>query len=300
MNITRIAILGVAATAAGAAALLVRSMLGGETAPVEASVPPPAITADVLVASTTVPPGRRLDVGAVRWDAWPKTSVSDNFITKDEQPDMAKAVDGIVVRSPLVAGQPITNLNTVRSDVTGFMAATLMPGMRAVAMPVAADTGAGGFLLPNDRVDVLLTHDISGRTNVTGAGGIKIWQSDTILQDVRLLAIDQVAEPAGTTAGGTATADAAATTTAGAAAAATAGDTQSRVGKEATLELTPAQAELLHRSRASGTLYLTLRSLGDSDGRSSTSAPAIGPSTADASMVVRYGIKRHTREITGR
>src|SRR5688572_28442668 len=157
-------------------------MLGGETTPVEASVPPPAITVDVLVASTTVPPGRKLDVGAVRWDTWPKTSVADSFTTKDEQPDLAKAVDGIIVRSPLVAGQPITDLNTVRSDVVGFMAATLMPGMRAVAMPVAADSGAGGFLLPNDRVDVLLTHDVSG------GDGPKVWRSDTILQDVRLLA----------------------------------------------------------------------------------------------------------------
>ena len=131
MNITRIAILGVAATAAGAAALLVRSMLGGETAPVEASVPPPAITADVLVASTTVPPGRRLDVGAVRWDAWPKTSVSDNFITKDEQPDMAKAVDGIIVRSPLVAGQPITNLNKLSAVRPGSSTAAAANWRRA-------------------------------------------------------------------------------------------------------------------------------------------------------------------------
>ena len=290
MNVTRIAILGVAATAAGAAALLVRSMLGGETAPVEASTPPPAITSDVLVASTMVPPGRKLEVGAVRWDAWPKTSVSDNFITKDEQPDMAKAVDGIVVRSPLVAGQPITNLNTVRTDARGFMAATLMPGMRAVAMPVAADTGAGGFLLPNDRVDVILTHDISNREQ----GGVKLWRSDTILQDVRLLAIDQVAEPASAAGGGTATGGTATGETA------TDGDTQSKVGKVATLELTPGQAELLHRARATGTLYLSLRSLVDSDGRALARAPAMGPTNTTSRTVVRYGVVRDTREITGR
>jgi pilus assembly protein CpaB len=274
MNVTRIAILGGAATAAGAAALLVRCMLGGETAPVEASTPPPVMTTDVLVASTTVPPGRKLEAGVVRWDAWPKTSVPNSFITKDEQPDLAKAVEDTIVRSPLVAGQPITNLNTVRSDARGFMAATLMPGLRAVAMPVEANTGAGGFLLPNDRVDVILTHDVSG-----GASQ-KIWRSDTILQDVRLLAIDQTAEPIPMTEEGD--------------------DTQSKIGKTATLELTPAQAELLHRARASGTLYLTLRSLGDSNGRALARIPAIGPSNVSSSTVVRYGIARDAKEIAGR
>ena len=289
MNFTRIAILGVAAAAAGGAALLVRGMVGGEQPTAEASVPPPVLTADVLVASTTVPPGRKLDVGAVRWDSWPKTSVPDNFITKEEQPDLAKAVEGTIVRAPLVAGQPITNFNTVRADTTGFLAATLMPGMRAVAMPVEANTGAGGFLLPNDRVDVILTHDVSG------GNGPKVWQSDTIIEDVRLLAIDQTSEPAA--AGGSSSSTGA---VADGAAAATTSDSDSQVGKVATLELTPGQTELLHRARATGTLYLTLRALGDSDGRAVARAPAIGPASLNSTTVVRYGVVRNTKEISGR
>lgn len=292
MNVTRIAILGVAAVAAGAAALLVNSMLGGGTPPVEASVPPPVMTTDVLVASTTVPPGRTLDVGSVRWDAWPKTSVSDAFVTKDEQPDISKAVAGVIVRSPLVAGQPITNLNTVRSDAVGFMAATLMPGMRAVAMPVEANSGAGGFLLPNDRVDVILTQDVADGTS----GGVKIWRSDTILQDVRLLAIDQVAE----TGSATETAKDAAEAGAAAGATVTSSNTQSQVGKVATLELTPAQAELLHRARAIGPLYPTLRSLGDSNGRPIARPPAMGVANLNTRTVVRYGVLRESKEISGR
>lgn len=288
MNVTRIAILGVAATAAGAAALLVRGMLGGETTPVEASAPPPAITSDVLVASTTVPPGRKLEVGAVRWEAWPKTSVSDAFITKEEQPDMAKAVDGMIVRSPLVAGQPITNLNIVKSDATGFMAATLMPGMRAVAMPVEANTGAGGFLLPNDRVDVLLTHDISGGV------GPKIWRANTILRDVRLLAIDQMSGPPSSSSSPASPASEDAKGTAAAS------DTDSKVGKVATLEVTPQQAEMLHVARASGTLYLSLRSLGDSNGRALASMPGLGPVRMNNNTVVRYGVVRDAKELAGR
>jgi pilus assembly protein CpaB len=284
MNVTRVIVLGVAALAAGGAALIVRTMVGGETAPVSASVPPPAITTDVLVASTTVPPGRPLEVGSVRWEAWPKTAVSDAFITKDEQSDMAKAVAGMIVRSPLVAGQPITPLNTVRSDVTGFLAATLMPGMRAVAMPVEANTGAGGFLLPNDRVDILLTHDVSG-----GETGDKVWRSDTILEDVRLLAIDQTATPESATPAAPAGGGAAA-----------APDTQSKVGKVATLELTPRQAEILHRARAVGSLYLSLRSLGDSDGRASVSTTAFGGRAGGPThLIIRYGIARDTDKKSG-
>jgi pilus assembly protein CpaB len=249
-------------------------MLGGETAPVQASLPPPTVqTTDVLVASTTVPPGAKLEAGAVRWDSWPTPSVADSFITKEEQADLGKAIDGLVVRAPLYSGQPITNLNTVRSDVTGFMAATLMPGMRAVATSITAETSAGGFLLPNDRVDVILTHDITGGQSATQ----KIWRSSTVLRDVRLLAIDQNADPP----------------------AGTGSETQSRLGKTATLELTPSQAEILQRAVATGTVSLTLRSLGDSTGRALANVPALGDGNLGSSTVVRYGVVRDAKEIAG-
>jgi hypothetical protein len=160
MNFTRIAILAVAAIAAGAAALLVRGMLGGGTPPVQASLPPPAATLDILVAAKDIPPGRALDTASVRWESWPKNSVSNIFITRQAQPDINKAVAGVVVRSPLTTGQPITEASIVRAGATGFLAATITPGMRAVSIPISAATGAGGLILPNDRVDVVLTRDI--------------------------------------------------------------------------------------------------------------------------------------------
>jgi len=265
MNVTRIAILGVAAMAAGAAALMVRGMLGGGTATVEASAPPPAITTDVLVAAKTVAPGRVLDANSVQWVAWPKSSVSGTFITRDAQPDTTKAVAGLVVRSPLVVGQPITESNTVHTDAKGFMAATVMPGMRAVAMPITADSAAGGFLLPNDRVDVILTHDVSG------GQGPKNFQADTILRDVRLLAIDQTAQQTD--------------------------DTQSQVGKTATIEISPGQAELVEQARASGTLSLTLRSLGDSTDQTLASEPAWRRTNTGSIAVIRYGVVRSANAI---
>jgi len=268
MNVTRIAILSVAAIAAGAAALLVRGMLGGGTAVVEASAPPPPAVTEVLVASKSVAPGRVLEVDAVRWEAWPNGSVLDTFVTKTQQPDMGKAIEGMVVRSPLVIGQPITNANVVHTDAKGFMAATVTPGMRAIATPINVDSGVGGFLLPNDRVDIILTHDVSN------GEGPKMFQADTILRDVRLLAIDQTSQPMD--------------------------DEQTQVGKTATLELTPAQAELLQMAHAAGTLTLTLRSLGDSTDQTLASIPGMRAGKApNAFTVIRYGVVRGADTLAG-
>jgi len=149
------------------------------------------------------------------------------------------------------------------------MAATIKPGMRAVSVPVAAETSAGGFILPNDRVDVLMTRDLAA-----GTGAPKNIESRTVLQDVRVLAVDQVAHQEK--------------------------DQQSVVGKTATLELTPGQAELLAQAGQSGSLSLALRALGDSEGEPVANSaphrepfvPAAGAAGSDRGTVTvfRYGI----------
>jgi pilus assembly protein CpaB len=266
MNVMRIAILGVAAIAAGAAALLVRGMLGTGTATTQAAAPPVAITTDVLVASRDIVPGHVLSVDLVRWDSWPKSAVSSSLITKDKQPDISKAVAGAVVRAPLVAGQPITDASIVHAGATGFLAATMTPGMRAIGVTVTAQTSAGGFILPNDRVDVVLTRELPG------AGSPKQYESATILRDVRVLAVDQTAHQEK--------------------------DQQSVVAKTATVELTPVQAEIIAHAEQSGVLSLTLRALGDSSGDPTTGDTArprpaqVAGSNGEKSAVVvfRYGI----------
>ena len=234
MNVTRIAILGVAAVAAGAAALLVRGMLGGPGPDAQATIAAPVLaTTDVLVASKEIAPGRALDVASVRWETWPQTSVADAFITKTEQPDTGKAVEGFIVRAPLVEGQPITEAFVVRADQAGFLAALIKPGMRAVSIVVAPETGAGGFILPNDRVDVILTRDLPDE------GTNKNIRSDTILRDVRVLAVDQTSQTQ------------------------VSKEAQWAIGKTATLELTPNQSEMVGQAAREGTLSLALRALGD-------------------------------------
>jgi len=260
MNITRIAILGVAAVAAIAAALLVRGMLGGGTPQVQASAPPPPpATIDVLVAAKDITPGRALDAASVRWEPWPKTTAATGLITKQDQPDLTKAIDGMVARSPLLAGQPVTQAAVVHAGQAGFMAASLTPGMRAIALPVSAEMGAGGFVLPNDHVDVILTRDLSGGSN------IKDFRSVTLLHDVRVLAVDQTAKMDK--------------------------DQQSEVGKTATIEVTPAQAELVEQAKAMGTLALALRPLGETTDvpDSTPEAPRV---KAGVVSIIRYGVAR--------
>ena len=229
MNIARVVVLGVAVLAAGGAVVMVRAGMGASKArkPTAEQTTP---AEDVLVASANVGPGHPLDATSVRWQAWPKTALDVSFITKTKQPDSAKTVTGLIARSPLVSGEPITASNTVHADTTGFMAATLTSGMRAISVTVSPQTSAGGFILPNDRVDVLLTRDNGGKS----------YESETVLKDVRVLAIDQTIQQDK--------------------------DKETVVGHTATLELTPEQAELMAKSEQSGVISLALRSLGDSDG----------------------------------
>ncbi|HKD21418.1 MAG TPA: Flp pilus assembly protein CpaB [Rhizomicrobium sp.] len=268
MNTQRLVILGVAALAAGAAALLARGLLGGGTQTAKAMLPPPRpATAEVLVASSDLQPGTALTPSLVRWQEWPKSSVDSSFITENGNPDLTHITQGAVVRAPLVAGQPIANTMIVHADSAGFMAASVQPGMRAVSIGINTESGAGGFILPNDRVDVLVTAQVSDSPRRFG--------SMTFLHDVRVLAVDQTYRE----------------------------DKDQKVvlAKTATLELTPRQAEKVETAQAAGTLSLSLRALGDND---TTKKPSPTSSSADtgedkdnsttAMTVIRYGVPRMT------
>jgi pilus assembly protein CpaB len=135
--------------------------------------------------------------------------------------------------------------------------------MRAVAIPIAPETGAGGFILPNDHVDVILTR----RVQQEGAHGAQeAVRSDTILRDIRVLAIDQRFKD----------------------------DSSDEValGKTATLELTGSQAEMLTASQVEGTIVLSLRGLAEPDQQS---ADVGDKDTATIMRVIRYGAEKTVR-----
>jgi pilus assembly protein CpaB len=147
---------------------------------------------------------------------------------------------GSVVREPILAGEPIVGRKIVRAGDSGYLAAYLEPGMRAMAIRVTVETAAGGFILPGDRVDVLMTK-AAATSGIDNSQGSK-FSSSTVMRNIKVLAIDQ-------------------TTRAG-------DDEQSVVGATATLEVGPADAEALALSKSEGELSLVLRSYADTAGPS--------------------------------
>ncbi|HUO03259.1 MAG TPA: Flp pilus assembly protein CpaB [Rhizomicrobium sp.] len=257
MNTKRLAVLGFAGVMAIAAALLARGMMGGGTPKAVAKVAPPMPMSEVLVAGTNLQPGHALAADQVRWERWPSASVDASFITRKSVASIDEAVKGTVVRAPIVAGQPIADTAIVHGQAAGFMSALLMPDMRAVSINVSADTGAGGFILPNDHVDVILARKLEGNPPRVVA--------KTILSDVRVLAVDQVFKQDK--------------------------DTKSVIGKTATLELTPNQAQSLAAAANLGTISLSLRPLADGDTPVASNLPSDDDHGGQVS-VIRYGVTR--------
>lgn len=231
-----------------------------------------AETAMVLVAKETMEAGRFVRAEDLRWAAWPEDGVAEGYVVKGERPrglrpapgsDIRQAgvigmrsgddedegvshsrktgravFDGAVVRSRITAGEPVTTLKLVQPGERGFLAAVLEPGRRAVSVPVDATTGIAGFIFPGDWVDVIFTgHLRVETTNGSGPEGSKVKRvdfSETLLSEVRVIAIDQKVET---------------------------GDGQAKVAKTATLEVSPKQAEKIALALKMGGLSLSLHSL---------------------------------------
>jgi pilus assembly protein CpaB len=255
MNRSRIIVLGLAAMAAGVAVFLVRGFLGGGTETGKAQ-PVAVSTVGVLVAASNIEPGRPVTPDMVRWQAWPKSSVDSNFLTQDSNPNPDQIVKGTVARAPIVAGEPLTNTKIVHSESAGFMSAMVTPGMRAVSIQISTESGAGGFILPNDRVDVMLTVQISEQPKAFG--------THTFLHDVRVLAVDQTYTENK--------------------------DQKTVLAKTATLELSPQQAEMLDAAAATGTVSLALRPLGETATADLTATPHHNDNAVVS--VIRYGVAR--------
>ncbi|HET9717529.1 MAG TPA: Flp pilus assembly protein CpaB [Pseudolabrys sp.] len=257
MKAARIIVLTVAVAAGGVAALLAGR--SDKAAPQKAEAPK-FDTVDVLVAKSDIPRGQSISAADVVWQAWPSTTAAGNFIRKSDRPKAVENLDGMIVRAPFVAGEPIREIKLVNAKGSGFMAAILPRGMRAVSTQISPETGAGGFILPNDRVDVILTP----RNRDADKGGDSR-TSETILRNIRVLAIDQTVEEKN--------------------------GQKVVVGKTATLELSPGQAETLALSQQLGTLSLALRSIADVSVEDSQSEDSHSRHNVN---VVRFGVSTMT------
>ena len=252
MGVLRFAVLAVAIIAAGAAALLVLSLTSQEgespVAPVRAQR---AETVRVLVAVNTLQRGERLEIEDLRWQAWPETALTENLVTDAGGSNRINDYEGAVVRSLMIAGEPVSDGKVAFSGSGGFMSAIIEPGMRAATIEIDEVTGAGGFVLPGDRVDVVYVR--------RGDGDINRATSQTILTNIRVLAIDQLFGDGG--------------------------EDATIVGSAATLELTPKDAEFLLSSASQGELSLILRSLETGADLSSIREPR-----QKGVRIIRYGV----------
>jgi pilus assembly protein CpaB len=262
MYTARIVVLIIALSAGGVAAYLVRGFDN------QSSATEPVVqlqTVDVLVAKSDIGLGQSVASENLQWQTWPAATASNSFIRRNERPDATTQIIGSIVRAPFLAGEPIREQKLVKANGSGFMAAILPTGMRALSTEISPETGAGGFILPNDRVDVILSkHDKSPDDRT---GGTDIISSEIILANVRVLAIDQAPKEK---------------------------DGQNAVvGKTVTLELKPEQAEILARARQSGTLSLALRSIADVN-MVETKSDELALKRGDSVSVVRYGVSSPT------
>src|SRR6516225_8623383 len=233
----------VALTLAGGTALLVRSYLAQKNGEVEAQAlarPAPA-QKFVLVARGAITRGQILKPQDFAGQVWPEGGIDKNYIQVGTR--TAESFAGWVARDPFAAGEPISDAKIVSPGSRGFLAAVLRPGMRAVSVPVTATSGISGFVFPGDEVDMLITH------RLTGHGETQHEAAETVLQDVRVIGIDQKLDSK---------------------------TGEALVAHTATLEVTPKQSEMIAVAAEIGKLSLSLRSLAANQNEKSSTESATG------------------------
>ena len=263
-------VLVVSASAAIVLALVVRHMTASRPSAAMAATPPARASVRVLVAKHDMKVGDRLAPEDVAWQTWPADAVNPAFVSGgpvDPKANIAskaeaalqaatmgdpavQALSGSLVREAVLTNEPINKRKLVKGGEGGFMAVKLPQGMMALSLPVTVETGAGGFVLPGDHVDVILNVKMSGGGDLHG-GPVQPVQARTVMRNLTVLAIDQATEPK-----------------AGA---------SSLVGATATLEVPAEDVDELAKSKDEGTLLLALRSYADMGGPAGRAAPPPTP-----------------------
>ena len=269
MSKMRVVVLAGSIGAAVVAAMLAKGVIGKKAPPPVAQIINKVETTDVLVATRDIQTGEKLASGSVTWKAWPKDNITDPMITKDEAPDAEDKYAEARAFAPIFEGEVINDKKVVKPGDGGFISAILPKGMRAISVAISLRSSAGGFILPNDRVDVILTKKIPG------AG--QLVKSETVISNVRVLAMDQVFKKIQE------------------------GDEVSMKELEtATLELHPEQAEILAKVESEGELALSLRSIAETDDKSIEEGPVLaekyrsnGATKTTDTLFIRAGIETY-------
>lgn len=219
---------------AGLAALLAKRAVNRPPPPSQVSeaIQNQSATSLILVAGKDLPAGTVLKDSDVRWQSWPNEAVDRRYIVKLGASEEARsAFIGAVVRQAFLSGEPMMANRVFRQEGAGMMAGILSPGMRAIGLQVSPQASAGGFILPGDRVDLIMTAQISQND---GEDPAKKAQSETVARNLRVLAVDQKLD-----------------------------DVQgaAQIYKTVTLEVSPKDAEAILQAEKTGEISLSLRSL---------------------------------------
>lgn len=199
----------------------------------------------ILAANSDVSFGGRLSPLNMQWKQWPEEAMSPEFISQDIRPDALEAFTAAIARTPIYAGEPITERRIVMAGTKSVMSALIQPGMRAVTTEISTESAAGGFIQPGDHVDIILTSQVQDTTG-RNRNSFNVFKANTVFEDVKVLAIDQTFDVGPD--GGAAV-----------------------IGQTATFEMSQGDSEALQVATASGDLALTLRpisSMGDTKGKS--------------------------------
>jgi len=234
MRLGRVGLIGAALVLAIGTAMLVQNWLEAERASMKPEAAKPAPSTRVLVAKTNVGVGQFLSADNVKWVDWPSGGVQATYYVEGKR--QVTDVAGSVVRYAMSAGEPITEGKIVSPGDRGFLAAVLQPGMRAVSVPITVTSGISGFVFPGDRVDIVLVHVYK---QGTGEGDRDKRAGETVLNDVRVLAVDQKTDTK---------------------------KNEPILARTVTFEVNPKQAETLALANEMGKLSLSLRSLASTGG----------------------------------
>ena len=238
-------LLTIAALSAILAAWAVRSWISAQEPKVVAQPAKPApqvvSSVEVLVASDQMPAGLIVNPENLKWQKWPEAGLSDAYITRES--GNLEDFTGSVTREAIAKGEPISASKLVKPGDHGFLAAVLQPGMRAITIPINANNSIAGLLFPGDHVDLLVTHQ------VTGPGGAKRRVTETVMTNVRVIAVDARTQSA---------------------------DGKPVVGKSITVELAPKQVEQVVVARGIGSFSVALRSLASTEVAANDSPDANG------------------------
>jgi pilus assembly protein CpaB len=235
MDVKKLVLLIGALIVAAVTAITAKNMFSGAGAPSASAKPAVPAGPEVLVATRSLPVGTIIDAESFRFQRWPEGLVQPAYYIKGKPGVRPADLVGTVVRNEITAGQPFTQGTLIKPGERGFLAAALGPGMRAVTVPVSATSGVAGFIFPGDRVDIVLTQEVTG-----GGEGTPLRVSETVMRNVRVLATDQRMDAKGE-------------------------DGKAVVQRftMVTLEATPKLAEKIAVAQKIGDLSLSLRSIAD-------------------------------------